>query len=117
MQLEELLEPYLKDTDLGLPYWDYTKNSKISDLWENIPSEVKEWNEKRHTDFKEISTNITNRWRTNCQCPTMNIGEHSLRNNDLNILSNHQELLKSFTIDAMESMNLHNFTLLLEVKN
>ena len=44
VQLEELLEPYLKDTDLGLPYWDWTKNSTIPDLWEDVYSPIKDYN-------------------------------------------------------------------------
>ena len=48
VQLEELLEPYLKDTDLGLPYWDWTKNATIPDLWEDVFSPIKEFN---NTDF------------------------------------------------------------------
>ena len=48
VQLEELLEPYLKDTDLGLPYWDWTKNLTIPDLWEDVYSPVKDF---KHPDF------------------------------------------------------------------
>ena len=43
VQLEELLEPYLKNTDLGLPYWDWTKNGTIPDLWEDIFSPIKDY--------------------------------------------------------------------------
>ena len=48
VQLEELLEPYLKDTDLGLPYWDWTKNASIPDLWEDVFSPIKNYT---HNDF------------------------------------------------------------------
>ena len=49
VQLEELLEPYLKDTDLGLPYWDWSKNTTIPDLWEDIYSPI---NDYKHPDFE-----------------------------------------------------------------
>ena len=44
VQLEELLEPYLAGTDLGLPYWDWTKNATVPDLWENINVPIKSHN-------------------------------------------------------------------------
>ena len=50
VQLEELLEPHLKNTDLGLPYWDWTKNATIPDLWEDILSPIKDYTNK---DFDE----------------------------------------------------------------
>ena len=31
--MEEALEPYLKDTDLGLPYWDWTEDEEIPEVW------------------------------------------------------------------------------------
>ena len=46
VQLEELLEPYLKNTDLGLPYWDWTKNGTTPDLWEDIFSPIKDYTNK-----------------------------------------------------------------------
>ena len=37
VQLEELMEPWLAGTNLGLPYWDWTKDwDTIPDLWEGI---------------------------------------------------------------------------------
>ena len=59
--MEELLEPHLKDTDLGLPYWDWVKNSTLPQLWENIPSPVKQWNERR-SDY-DIE-DLLDSWRT-----------------------------------------------------
>ena len=56
VQLEELLEPYLKDTDLGLPYWDWTKNSTIPDLWEDVYSPIKDYNNPTFgPSFDELS--------------------------------------------------------------
>ena len=55
VQLEELLEPYLKDTDLGLPYWDWTKNITIPDLWEDVYSPVKDYN---HPDFGTYNLSV-----------------------------------------------------------
>ena len=55
VQLEELLEPYLKDTDLGLPYWDWTKNITIPDLWEDIYSPIKDYN---HPDFGTYNLSV-----------------------------------------------------------
>ena len=43
------MEPYLKDTDLGLPYWDWSKNATIPDLWEDIYSPI---NDYKHPDFE-----------------------------------------------------------------
>ena len=40
-QLEELLDPYLADTNIGLPYWDWTEDSSVPDVWENIHSPIK----------------------------------------------------------------------------
>ena len=55
VQLEELLEPHLKDTDLGLPYWDWTKNSTIPDLWEDVYSPIKDYNNPHFDDYKKYA--------------------------------------------------------------
>ena len=60
-----MLEPYLKDTDLGLPYWDWTKNATIPDLWEDVFSPIKEFN---HTDF-DGPLRFTNLSRCHSQFP------------------------------------------------
>ena len=65
VQLEELLEPYLKDTDLGLPYWDWTKNASIPDLWEDVFSPIKNYT---HTDF-DGPLRFTNLSRCHSQFP------------------------------------------------
>ena len=45
VQLEELMEPWLAGTNLGLPYWDWTKDwDTIPDLWEEIKSPIKDSN-------------------------------------------------------------------------
>ena len=44
VQLEEVLDPYLADTNIGLPYWDWTENSSVPDVWENIRSPIKAHN-------------------------------------------------------------------------
>ena len=41
VQLEEAMEPYLKDTDLGLPYWDWTENEEIPEVWRYIFPQAK----------------------------------------------------------------------------
>ena len=59
VQMELILEPYLQDKTLGLPYWDWTGKSnywddecyydesidcptpEIPDLWSNVPCEIK----------------------------------------------------------------------------
>ena len=115
MKFEELLEPYLKDTDIGLPYWDWTKNTEIPDLWLDIPSPVKQWNEKRNTDFGRFSWWTINRWRRNCQSPTTNIGEYALRNKDLNVLGNQKQSLIERKNDAMESEDIDIFAENIEV--
>ena len=115
VQLEELLEPYLKDTNLGLPYWDWTKDSRVPDLWEGITSPVKEWNEKRDSDFGAFDESDIGDWRKNCRSPTTNIGENVLRINDLNVLSKERESLVRGTNDAMESVDFESFRRSLEV--
>ena len=42
VQLEELLEPYLSSTNLGLPYWDWTTNPALPDLWTTTLSQIKD---------------------------------------------------------------------------
>ena len=63
VQLEELLEPYLKNTDLGLPYWDWTKNGTIPDLWADIFSPIKDYTNK---DFEQTFQK-TNKSISQCQ--------------------------------------------------
>ena len=75
----------------------------MPDLWLDIPSPVKEWNDKRDTDFKEITESTINVWRTSCESPTTNIGEHALRNKNLNVLGNWQQSLVRDTDLAMQS--------------
>ena len=41
VQLEELLEPYLAGTNLGVPYWDWTKNLNIPNIWKDILTPLK----------------------------------------------------------------------------
>ena len=109
--MEELLEPYLKDTDLGLPYWDWTKNSEIPDLWENIPSPVKEWNEKRNTDFQRVQNNLD---MSNCRSSSMNV---ALRNVNMNVLGNLRASLESSTSNAIEAIEFPEFSNRLQVNN
>ena len=52
-QLEEVLDPYLADTNIGIPFWEWTKDSSVPDVWENIKSPIKnhlsrdyKWEEK-----------------------------------------------------------------------
>ena len=110
-----MLEPYLKDTNIGLPYWDWTKNTTIPDLWLDIPSPVKEWNDKRDTDFREFTEQTINVWRTRCESPTTNIGEHALRNKNLNVLGNQKQSLTASKNDAMESEDIDIFAENIEV--
>ena len=63
VQLEELLEPYLSDTDLGLPYWDWTRNTNIPDLWEDVFSPIKDFN---HPDF-DAPLRRNRNLRSDCQ--------------------------------------------------
>ena len=43
VQLEEAMEKYLHGTDLGLPYWDWTENEDLPDVWADIYPEIKSW--------------------------------------------------------------------------
>ena len=52
-QLEELLEPYLADTDLGVPYWDWTKNLNIPKIWKDIFTPLKEPQSKYYERERE----------------------------------------------------------------
>jgi hypothetical protein len=40
-QLEEVLDPYLANTNIGIPYWDWTNDSSVPDVWEDILSPIK----------------------------------------------------------------------------
>ena len=63
VQLEELMEPWLAGTNLGLPYWDWSKDwETLPDLWEGISSPIKDshafyWNttncQGRDKDFSQ----------------------------------------------------------------
>ena len=52
-QLEEVLDPYLADTNIGLPYWDWTEDSLVPDVWENINSPIKAHNS---ADYNWLNT-------------------------------------------------------------
>ena len=66
VQLEELLEPYLNDTDLGLPYWDWTKDANIPDVWEDILSPVKAMKSKRRCTLESVLIAVsTSSWSLN----------------------------------------------------
>ncbi len=51
VQLEELLEPYLSNTYLGVPYWDWTKNLNIPHIWKDILVPLKQPDSK---DYEEV---------------------------------------------------------------
>ena len=64
-QLEEVLDPYLADTNIGLPYWDWTEDSSVPDVWESINSPIKNhthrdysWQEKSWPWDKMLSNCI-----------------------------------------------------------
>ena len=63
VQLEEAMEPYLKGTDLGLPYWDWTINAEIPDVWADIYPEIKSfWSDSRKSSVSDdyLNTNHIN---------------------------------------------------------
>ena len=77
-QLEEVLDPYLADTNIGLPYWDWTKDSSVPDVWENIQSPI-----KAHRS-KDYNWQVWRGWKdllSVCQNPDPLSGSqtHSLR--------------------------------------
>ena len=41
-QLEQVLDPYLTDTNIGIPYWNWTEDSSVPDVWEDIQSPIKD---------------------------------------------------------------------------
>ena len=42
VQLEELMEPWLNDTNIGLPYWDWSEDwAQVPGIWEGIKSPIK----------------------------------------------------------------------------
>ena len=47
-QLEEVLDPYLADTNIGLPYWDWNHDSTVPDLFDNIYLPIKDFT---HEDY------------------------------------------------------------------
>ena len=122
--MEELLEPHLKDTDLGLPYWDWVKNSTLPQLWENIPSPLKEWNERRFDPigYQIIPTELMNEYQTvGCQSSSMNYGEVVLRINNTNVLDMYEvRSKKTFEVainDVMQKETFTGFANDLQVKN
>ena len=40
---------------MGLPYWDWTKNSTVPDLWEDVYSPIKDYN---HPDLKDLKVDF-----------------------------------------------------------
>lgn len=59
VQLEELMEDWLVGTNLGLPYWDWSKDwATIPDLWEGMISPIKD-----SQAFNWDSTNCTEKNR------------------------------------------------------
>ena len=118
VQIEELLEPYLKDTDLGLPYWNWLKNRTIPDLWENIRSPLKEWNERRFgpLGYVNITSQLMDGFRNmGCLSSSMNYGEVALRVNDTNILDRGGDLRLNVDV-AMGQGDFWEFATDLQVK-
>ena len=118
--MEELLEPYLKDTNLGVPYWDWLKNSTFPELWENILSPIKEWDERNAASYM-ISKLDLEIWRRNgCQSSSKNYGDCALRINDTNALvtyaSGQKISFKKIVNNAMEQSNFDRFADHLQVK-
>ena len=104
VQFEELLDPYLRDTDLGLPYWDWTKNATIPDLWENIQVPIKDHNSG---DFNSAWTQIH---QHECQ-NSRNYKIHNLRiKSEYNNLEYERYSLKRSVENAMEIRNFGQFS-------
>ena len=98
------MEPYLKGTDLGLPYWDWTENEDLPDVWADIYPEIKSyWSD----DYKGEMTDSEN---TNlCQNPAPG------RANDLSKISrirpNHNTFSAEKQKNSIEDANNQaNFT-------
>ena len=64
--------------------------------------------------LSKIKTTI-NVWRTRCESPTTNIGEHALRNKNLNVLGSRQQILVAGKESAMDSKEFEGFSRNLEV--
>ena len=80
--MEEAMEPYLKGTDLGLPYWDWTINAKVPDVWADIYPEIKSfWSNSR-------KSSVSNDYKDTEHIDDMNLGMcHNPNGNDLSSIS------------------------------
>jgi len=107
VQLEELLEPYLKDTDLGLPYWDWTKNATIPDLWEDVFSPIKEFN---NTDF-DGPLRFADLSQCQSQFPDQPLESHALRiKPEFNIIPNQRSRLENSMDSVLEADDFMEFS-------
>ena len=76
------MEPYLKDTDLGLPYWDWTINGELPDVWADIYPEIKSfWSNSR-------KSSVSNDYQGTKHINDINLGIcHSQNGNDLSSIA------------------------------
>ena len=80
--MEEAMEPYLKGTDLGLPYWDWTNNAEVPDVWADIYPEIKSFYSNSRT------RSVSNDYKNTEHIEDMNLGIcHSPNGNDLSKIS------------------------------
>ena len=105
----------MKDTDLGLPYWNWLANRTIPDLWENIPSKLKEWKKLRNDPLGYANIqDLLNGYRIRgCQSSSSNFGEVVLRINKKNV----DVIPRSKLYTAMGRKNFRDFADGLQVKN
>ena len=80
--MEEAMEPYLKGTDLGLPYWDWTINAEVPDVWADTYPEIKSfWSNSR-------KSSVSNDYQGTKHINDINLGIcHSQNGNDLSSIA------------------------------
>ena len=109
------MEKYLKNTDLGLPYWDWTNNAEVPDVWADIYPEIKSlWSNARRrvvSDDYKNTNHIYDLTYNPSRC-------HNPNRNDFSIIAriwpNQAEISAStlfgFIDDAMNEKHFEAFT-------
>jgi hypothetical protein len=109
------MEKYLKGTDLGLPYWDWTKNIDIPDVWADIYPEIKSlWSNARRrvvSDDYENTNHIYDLRYNPSVC-------HNPNGNDFSMIARiwptkntvKAQTLKGFINNAMDQKKFEEFT-------
>jgi len=113
VQLEEAMEPYLKDTDLGLPYWDWTENEEIPEVWRYIFPQAKTTRTWTEQDYQRVTIQSNNGDITICENPTKTECNYDFsrisRGLDSDLYDFSKSSLKSYVNEALKQQNFLQF--------